>query len=116
MSSLINAPVNFFRPERLEGEGFKTYQHRRKLGLQAAHMTRLVRNHTATKAKKMRRALVDALGIRQAKKWLRHAKAARARAVAEQLQDPTLPMVPAPVYMGPAADRAQAFTNLASAS
>lgn len=113
---MTGAPPNFVRPERLDGEGFKTYQHRRRVGKAAAQMTRLLRNHKATQAKLMRRALVDVIGIRQAKKWLRNAKAARALAVAEQLQDST---VTVPVYSGPAADRAlmsTAVTNMASPS
>ena len=110
---MTGAPPNFFRPERLDGEGFKTYQHRRRVSKAAAHMGRLLRGHKATQAKLMRRALVNAIGIRQAKKWLRNAKAARrAQEVVERLQDSSLTMEP--VYSGPAADRAsRAVTNMA---
>jgi hypothetical protein len=94
-------PVNFFRPERLEGEGLKTYRHRRNLSSQAAHMGWIMRNHQATKAKKARRALVAAIGIRQAKKWLRLARASRRESMALQAQQ----MSTAPSkYIGPGTD------------
>jgi hypothetical protein len=85
---MMVAPPNFYRPERLDGEGFKTYRHRLKLGKQAATLGGLLDRHKATQARKMRRALVNSIGIRQAKKWLRHAKAARAQAAADSSSGP----------------------------
>lgn len=69
------APPNFFHPERLDGEGFKTYRHRLKTGALASGQGRLIAGHKPSKAKLARRALVAAVGIRQAKKLTRRAMA-----------------------------------------
>ena len=108
-SPLIHATLH--RPERLTGESQTSYRHRQRISKLAARVTRLVKNHKAKPAKLMRRKLVDALGIRQAKKWLRAAKSARAQAEFERKFDAALA---APVYTGPAADAQPAQTSVVS--
>ena len=93
--------ATLYRPDRLTGESQASYHHRQRISQLAARLTKVIKNHKASPARLMRRKLVDALGIRQAKKWFRAAKAARRQA--EKLQDSTVTMPPVQ-YTGPAVD------------
>lgn len=67
-------------PERIEGETMDQYAGRRRMSRRLAGRSKLIHAkvtaHTATQAKKLRRSLVKQIGIRQAKKALRAARAA----------------------------------------
>lgn len=79
---MSKTPENLYRPERLDGEGFKTYRHRLWVAKLGAKMTVRVESPGPSKGKSARRKLVDALGVRQAKKLIRAARALHAESLA----------------------------------
>lgn len=78
-------PENLYVPERLEGEGIKTYHHRQKISRLAARMGTVIRDYTASPARLARRKLVKEVGIRQARKVIRKIREAYKAAAAEHV-------------------------------
>lgn len=75
-------------PERLEGESLPEYRSRQRMSRLVAQRTKLLgtpkQPHRASAAKRARRELVAAVGIRQARMALRQARGAARKVVEDQ--------------------------------